>query len=43
MQEEGWQQDDHGRVINAKGRVIFKVGFATAIRKILGVALPPKG
>lgn len=37
MQEEGWSQDDHGRIINAKGRVIFKVGFTTAIRKILGV------
>jgi len=37
MQEEGWSQDDHGRVLNAKGRAIFKAGFTTAIRKILGV------
>lgn len=35
MQEEGWSQDDHGRVLNAKGRAIFKVGFVTAIRKIV--------
>ncbi len=35
MQEEGWSQDSHGRVLNAKGRPIFKVGFVTAIRKIV--------
>lgn len=35
MQDEGWVQDDHGRILNAKGRVIFKVGYVTAIRKIV--------
>lgn len=35
MQDEGWSQDDHGRVLNAKGRMIYKVGYTTAIRKIL--------
>jgi len=36
MHDEGWSQDEHGRILNAKGRPIFKVGFITAIRKILG-------
>lgn len=35
MQEEGWTQDNHGRILNPKGRPIFKVGFVTAIRKII--------
>lgn len=35
MQEEGWSQDDYGRVINDKGREIFKVGYVSAIRKIV--------
>lgn len=38
MQDEGWTQDDHGRVLNAKGRAIYKVGYVTAIRKIVGIA-----
>lgn len=38
MQDEGWIQDDHGRVLNAKGRAIYKVGYVTAIRKIVGIA-----
>jgi hypothetical protein len=35
MQDEGWLQDPHGRIVNTKGRPIFKVGYVTAIRKIL--------
>lgn len=35
MRDEGWSIDEHGRVVNAKGRPVFKVGFATAIQKIL--------
>ncbi|WP_018606530.1 gamma-mobile-trio protein GmtX [Uliginosibacterium gangwonense] len=35
MQDEGWKQDSHGRILNAKGRAIFKIGFVSAIRKIL--------
>lgn len=35
MQEEGWSQDDYGRVLNHKGREIFKVGYVSAIRKIM--------
>lgn len=33
LKDEGWSCDQ--RIINDKGREIFKVGFATAIRKIL--------
>ena len=36
LQDEGWVQDKKGRILNAKGRVIFKVGFTTAIRKVIG-------
>jgi hypothetical protein len=38
LQDEGWRQDDGGRIQKSdNGRIIFKIGFATAIRKILGV------
>ena len=33
---EGWKEDKHGRILTDKGSPIFKIGFATAIRKILG-------
>lgn len=36
MKEEGWKEDKHGRILTDKGSPIFKIGFATAIRKILG-------
>jgi len=36
MEVEGWQQDENGRILNSKKRVIFKIGFVSAIRKILG-------
>ena len=36
MTHEGWTKDDHGRILNAKGRPIFKVGFVSALWKILG-------
>ena len=35
MQDEGWSQDDHGRILNAKGRAIYKIGYVTAIRKLV--------
>jgi len=40
MQDEGWTQDDHGRVLNAKGRVIYKIGYVTAIRKVVAIVEP---
>lgn len=36
LQDEGWVEDGYGRILNSKGRLIFKVGFTTAIRKIIG-------
>lgn len=35
MQDEGWSQDEHGRILNDKGRMVFKIGFVSAIRKVL--------
>ena len=34
--DERWKEDKHGRILTDKGSPIFKIGFATAIRKILG-------
>lgn len=36
FEDEGWVSDAEGRVLNESGRVIFKAGYVTAIRKILG-------
>lgn len=34
--DEGWSFDAEGRVLSDVGRVIFKAGYVSAIRKILG-------
>lgn len=39
LKDEGWKEDKHGRILTDKGSPIFKIGFATAIRKILGEPL----
>jgi hypothetical protein len=37
LRDEGWNQDEHGRILKIdNNRAIFKIGFVTAIRKILG-------
>lgn len=36
LRDEGWREAVHGRIVNDIGRTIFKIGFATAIRKIVG-------
>lgn len=37
LADEGWEQDANGRILSGKTkRVIFKVGFVSAIRKVLG-------
>lgn len=36
MSDEGWRIDESGRILNERGRTIFKAGFALAIRKVLG-------
>lgn len=38
MTDEGWKQDDDGRILTAKGSPIQKIGYVTAIRKIIGIA-----
>lgn len=35
LQDEGWHLDESGRILSDRGRVIFKIGFRSAIRKIL--------
>lgn len=36
MEDEGWLTDRHGRILTSNGRTIFKIGFVSAIKKILG-------
>ncbi|EMB2830540.1 TPA: gamma-mobile-trio protein GmtX [Stenotrophomonas maltophilia] len=36
LQERGLKEGTHGEIINERGRVVLEVGFARAIRKILG-------
>jgi hypothetical protein len=40
LKDEGWREDKHGRILTEKGSLIFKIGFAKAIRKILGEPPP---
>lgn len=40
LADEGWKEDIYGRILTEKGSPIFKIGFATAIRKILGEPRP---
>jgi hypothetical protein len=35
LRQEGWQEGPNGAILNAKGRTLFDVGFANAIRKLL--------
>ena len=35
LRQEGWHEGPDGQIVNAKGRTIFDVGFANAIRKSL--------
>jgi len=37
FEEEGWTTDAEGRVFNDTKRAIYKPGYVTAIRKIIGV------
>jgi len=36
LNEEGWTCDAEGRVFNEVGRPVFKAGYVSAIRKIIG-------
>jgi len=34
LDSEGWVTDEHGRVLNSKGRPVQRVGYVSALRKI---------
>lgn len=36
LKQEGWSEGPHGEIVNAKGRRLYGLGYATAIRKLLG-------
>lgn len=36
LEERGLKEGSHGEIVNERGRTVFEVGFARAIRKILG-------
>lgn len=36
LEERGLKEGSHGEIVNERGRVVFEVGFARAIRKMLG-------
>ena len=36
LEEQGWHEGDYGEIVNDRRRILFEVGFARAIRKILG-------
>lgn len=36
LEERGMSEGSHGEIVNERGRTIFEVGFARAIRKVLG-------
>lgn len=35
LADNGWVEGPHGEVLNERGRTVFDVGFASAIRKVL--------
>jgi len=36
LEEQGLREGSHGEIVNERGRTVFEVGFARAIRKVLG-------
>jgi hypothetical protein len=36
LKEQGWHEGSHGEILNDRGRTLFEVGYARAIRKVLG-------
>ncbi|PRW85152.1 alpha/beta hydrolase [Pseudomonas simiae] len=36
LEERGLREGSHGEIVNERGRIMFEVGFARAIRKVLG-------
>jgi hypothetical protein len=37
LEERGLREGSHGEIVNDRGRTVFEVGFARAIRKVLGI------
>ena len=35
LEERGLKEGSHGEIVNERGRTVFEVGFARAIRKVL--------
>jgi hypothetical protein len=35
LRQEGWREGPDGQIANAKGRTLFDIGFANAVRKLL--------
>jgi hypothetical protein len=35
LENQGFREGSHGEIVNARGRTVFEVGFARAIRKLL--------
>ena len=40
LEERGLKEGSHGEIVNERGRTVFEVGFARAIRKVLGDTMP---
>jgi len=36
LEERGLKEGSHGEIVNERGRTLFEVGFARAVRKVLG-------
>lgn len=36
LEDHGMREGSHGEILNERGRTVFEVGFARAIRKVLG-------
>lgn len=37
LQSEGWHESEHGQITNDRGRTIYRLGYVTAMRKVLGL------
>lgn len=40
LENQGLREGSHGEIVNARGRTVFEVGFAGAIRKVLSEKTP---
>lgn len=40
LEDRGLKEGSHGEIVNERGRTMFEVGFARAVRKMLGDTIP---